>query len=109
MLATSREVLTIIFVEELEAPARVFNCLKQAGIHAINDFLNYIQDDLGSISLRAMNLISLDVIKRTIQHWPIQVSSSIKIQKLSKISQPSRNCSYKNYGANDNIELAFSY
>ena len=40
MLATSREVLTIIFVEELEAPARVFNCLKQAGIHAINDFLN---------------------------------------------------------------------
>ena len=60
VLATSREVLTNIFVEELKSPARAFNCLKEAGIHAINDFLNYSRDDLGSISLRAMNLISLD-------------------------------------------------
>nr|YP_009548436.1 RNA polymerase alpha subunit [Pityrogramma trifoliata]AYW15257.1 RNA polymerase alpha subunit [Pityrogramma trifoliata] len=34
------------FIDQLELPARAFNCLKRAEIHTIADLLNYSQEDL---------------------------------------------------------------
>lgn len=38
-----------IFIDQLESPARTYNCLKQVNIHTISDLLNYSQEDLQKI------------------------------------------------------------
>nr|YP_009691221.1 RNA polymerase alpha subunit [Davallia solida var. fejeensis]QEG58001.1 RNA polymerase alpha subunit [Davallia solida var. fejeensis] len=38
-----------IFIDQLELPARAFNCLKKAEIHTIADLLNYSREDLSKI------------------------------------------------------------
>nr|YP_009668009.1 RNA polymerase alpha subunit [Jubula hutchinsiae]QCW58784.1 RNA polymerase alpha subunit [Jubula hutchinsiae] len=35
-----------IFIDQLELPARAYNCLKRVNIHTIADLLNYSKDDL---------------------------------------------------------------
>ena len=35
-----------IFIDQLELPARAYNCLKRVNVHTISDLLNYSQDDL---------------------------------------------------------------
>nr|YP_009547762.1 RNA polymerase alpha subunit [Leptochilus hemionitideus]AYW16810.1 RNA polymerase alpha subunit [Leptochilus hemionitideus] len=37
------------FIDQLELPARAFNCLKEAEIHTITDLLNYSREDLSKI------------------------------------------------------------
>lgn len=37
------------FIDQLELPARAFNCLKRAEIHTIADSLNYSREDLSKI------------------------------------------------------------
>nr|UWK23955.1 RNA polymerase alpha subunit [Lemmaphyllum carnosum var. drymoglossoides] len=37
------------FIDQLELPARAFNCLKEAEIHTIADLLNYSREDLSKI------------------------------------------------------------
>nr|Q60F88.2 RecName: Full=DNA-directed RNA polymerase subunit alpha; Short=PEP; AltName: Full=Plastid-encoded RNA polymerase subunit alpha; Short=RNA polymerase subunit alpha [Takakia lepidozioides]BAD60944.2 DNA-dependent RNA polymerase alpha subunit [Takakia lepidozioides] len=38
-----------IFIDQLELPARAYNCLKRVNAHTISDLLNYSQDDLMKI------------------------------------------------------------
>lgn len=38
-----------IFIDQLELPARAYNCLKRVNVHTISDLLNYSQDDLMKI------------------------------------------------------------
>nr|QWW93220.1 RNA polymerase alpha subunit [Lunularia cruciata] len=35
-----------IFIDQLELPARAYNCLKKVNVHTIADLLNYSEDDL---------------------------------------------------------------
>nr|YP_010169880.1 RNA polymerase alpha subunit [Platycerium wallichii]QRZ59702.1 RNA polymerase alpha subunit [Platycerium wallichii] len=37
------------FIDQLELPARAFNCLKKAEIHTVADLLNYSREDLSKI------------------------------------------------------------
>jgi len=38
-----------IFIDQLELPARAYNCLKRVDVHTISDLLSYSQDDLMKI------------------------------------------------------------
>ena len=38
-----------IFIDQLELPARAYNCLKKVNVHTIADLLNYSKDDLVKI------------------------------------------------------------
>nr|YP_010865713.1 RNA polymerase subunit alpha [Frullania muscicola]BEG72886.1 RNA polymerase subunit alpha [Frullania muscicola] len=38
-----------IFIDQLELPARAYNCLKRVNVHTIADLLNYSEDDLVKI------------------------------------------------------------
>nr|YP_009973882.1 RNA polymerase alpha subunit [Danaea sellowiana]QNH93756.1 RNA polymerase alpha subunit [Danaea sellowiana] len=38
-----------IFIDQLELPARAYNCLKKVNVHTISDLLKYNQDDLRKI------------------------------------------------------------
>nr|YP_001023733.1 RNA polymerase alpha subunit [Angiopteris evecta]A2T365.1 RecName: Full=DNA-directed RNA polymerase subunit alpha; Short=PEP; AltName: Full=Plastid-encoded RNA polymerase subunit alpha; Short=RNA polymerase subunit alpha [Angiopteris evecta]ABG79632.1 RNA polymerase alpha subunit [Angiopteris evecta] len=38
-----------IFIDQLELPARAYNCLKKVDVHTISDLLKYSQDDLRKI------------------------------------------------------------
>lgn len=58
----SREVLTNTFIDQLESPARAFNCLKRAEIHTINDLLNYSRDDL--LKLKSFGKKSVDQVSK---------------------------------------------
>jgi DNA-directed RNA polymerase subunit alpha len=35
-----------IFIDQLELPPRVYNCLRRANIHTLLDLLNYSREDL---------------------------------------------------------------
>ncbi|KAG6540743.1 hypothetical protein Mapa_017879 [Marchantia paleacea] len=35
-----------IFIDQLELPARAYNCLKKVNVHTIADLLTYSEDDL---------------------------------------------------------------
>jgi DNA-directed RNA polymerase subunit alpha len=35
-----------IFIDQLELPPRVYNCLRRANIHTLSDLLNYSREDL---------------------------------------------------------------
>nr|YP_010716155.1 RNA polymerase alpha subunit [Crepidomanes latealatum]WDE75891.1 RNA polymerase alpha subunit [Crepidomanes latealatum] len=46
---TTEVTLKHIFIDQLESPARAYNCLKRFDIHTISDLLDYSQEDLQRI------------------------------------------------------------
>nr|YP_010383643.1 RNA polymerase alpha subunit [Crepidomanes minutum]UEQ13219.1 RNA polymerase alpha subunit [Crepidomanes minutum] len=48
-LITEEATLKHIFIDQLESPARAYNCLKRIDIHTISDLLDYSQEDLQRI------------------------------------------------------------
>jgi DNA-directed RNA polymerase subunit alpha len=58
----SKEILTNTFIDQLESPARAFNCLKRAEIHTINDLLKYSRDDL--LKLKSSGKKSVDQVSK---------------------------------------------
>mgnify|MGYP000314776694 CR=1 FL=1 len=61
-VGNSREILTNTFIDQLESPARAFNCLKRAEIHTINDLLKYSRDDL--LKLKSSGKKSVDQVSK---------------------------------------------
>nr|YP_010828911.1 RNA polymerase alpha subunit [Silene repens]WFF46942.1 RNA polymerase alpha subunit [Silene repens] len=45
-LRKKKRVLKSIFIDQLEFPSRIFNCLKKSNIHTLADLLNNSQEDL---------------------------------------------------------------
>nr|YP_010958446.1 RNA polymerase a-subunit [Vandenboschia auriculata]ALO81789.1 RNA polymerase a-subunit [Vandenboschia auriculata] len=61
-----REVtLKHIFIDQLELPARAYNCLKRIDIHTISDLLNYSQEDLQRI--KNFGKKSIDQVSKALQ------------------------------------------
>nr|YP_009560155.1 RNA polymerase alpha subunit [Vandenboschia speciosa]AZZ71280.1 RNA polymerase alpha subunit [Vandenboschia speciosa] len=61
-----REVtLKHIFIDQLELPARAYNCLKRIDIHTISDLLNYSQEDLQRI--KNFGRKSIDQVSKALQ------------------------------------------
>nr|AWS01013.1 RNA polymerase a-subunit [Pilularia americana] len=58
------EILRNTFIDQLELPARAFNCLKRAEIHTINDSLNYSRDDL--LKLKSFGKKSVDQVSKAL-------------------------------------------
>nr|YP_010145582.1 RNA polymerase alpha subunit [Coniogramme intermedia]QQO79441.1 RNA polymerase alpha subunit [Coniogramme intermedia] len=52
------------FVDQLELPARAFNCLKRAEIHTIADSLNYSRED--SLKIRNFGQKSVDQVSKAL-------------------------------------------
>ena len=52
------------FIDQLELPARAFNCLKRAEIHTIADSLNYSREDLSKI--KNFGQKSIDQVSRAL-------------------------------------------
>nr|YP_009548783.1 RNA polymerase alpha subunit [Cryptogramma acrostichoides]AYW15758.1 RNA polymerase alpha subunit [Cryptogramma acrostichoides] len=52
------------FVDQLELPARAFNCLKRAEIHTIGDLLNYSRED--SSKIRNFGQKSVDQVSKAL-------------------------------------------
>nr|Q9BBN0.2 RecName: Full=DNA-directed RNA polymerase subunit alpha; Short=PEP; AltName: Full=Plastid-encoded RNA polymerase subunit alpha; Short=RNA polymerase subunit alpha [Marsilea quadrifolia] len=52
------------FIDQLELPARAFNCLKRAEIHTISDLLSYSRDDL--LKLKSFGKKSVDQVSRAL-------------------------------------------
>jgi DNA-directed RNA polymerase subunit alpha len=46
---TKDTVFKHIFIDQLELPARAYNCLKRVDVHTISDLLNYSENDLVKI------------------------------------------------------------
>nr|YP_005352982.1 RNA polymerase alpha subunit [Mankyua chejuensis]ADZ48014.1 RNA polymerase alpha subunit [Mankyua chejuensis]AJJ48645.1 RNA polymerase alpha subunit [Mankyua chejuensis] len=65
---TSRQ----ISIEQLELPARAYNCLKQMNVHTISDLLNYSQEDLGRIQNLGKKSVE-QVVKALKDHFAIQL------------------------------------
>nr|YP_009548262.1 RNA polymerase alpha subunit [Onychium japonicum]AYW14808.1 RNA polymerase alpha subunit [Onychium japonicum] len=53
------------FIDQLELPARAFNCLKRAEIHTIADSLNYSREDLSKI--RNFGQKSVDQVSKALR------------------------------------------
>nr|YP_009548522.1 RNA polymerase alpha subunit [Tryonia myriophylla]AYW15343.1 RNA polymerase alpha subunit [Tryonia myriophylla] len=53
------------FIDQLELPARAFNCLKRAEIHTIADLLNYSQEDL--LKIRNFGQKSVDQLSKALR------------------------------------------
>nr|YP_010216181.1 RNA polymerase alpha subunit [Pteris multifida]UBR42914.1 RNA polymerase alpha subunit [Pteris multifida] len=58
-------ILENTFIDQLELPARAFNCLKRAEIHTIADSLNYSQEDLSNI--RNFGQKSIDQVSKALR------------------------------------------
>nr|YP_009690954.1 RNA polymerase alpha subunit [Pecluma dulcis]QEG57734.1 RNA polymerase alpha subunit [Pecluma dulcis] len=62
------------FIDQLELPARVFNCLKKAEIHTIADLLNYSREDLSKIKnfgQKSVDQVSKALWKRFASELPV--------------------------------------
>lgn len=60
------------FIDQLELPARAFNCLKKAKIHTIADLLNYSREDLSKI--RSFGHKSVDQVSKALwKHFAIEL------------------------------------
>uniref|UniRef100_A0AAU7YUH2 DNA-directed RNA polymerase subunit alpha n=1 Tax=Elaphoglossum sinii TaxID=3136286 RepID=A0AAU7YUH2_9MONI len=58
------------FIDQLELPARAFNCLKKADIHTIADLLNYSRED--SPKIRSFGQKSVDQVSKALwNHFTI--------------------------------------
>nr|YP_010988870.1 RNA polymerase alpha subunit [Dryopteris podophylla]WOR84706.1 RNA polymerase alpha subunit [Dryopteris podophylla] len=61
-----------IFIDQLELPARAFNCLKKAEIHTIADLLNYSRED--SSKIRSFGQKSVDQVSKALwEHFAIKL------------------------------------
>lgn len=58
------EVLRNTFIDQLELPARAFNCLKRAEIHTITDLLNHSREDL--LKIKSFGKKSVDQVSRAL-------------------------------------------
>nr|YP_009425052.1 RNA polymerase alpha subunit [Ampelopteris prolifera]ASU93711.1 RNA polymerase alpha subunit [Ampelopteris prolifera] len=60
------------FIDQLELPARAFNCLKKAKIHTIADLLNYSRED--SSKIRSFGQKSVDQVSKALwEHFAIEL------------------------------------
>nr|UAT96822.1 RNA polymerase alpha subunit [Elaphoglossum marginatum var. marginatum] len=60
------------FIDQLELPARAFNCLKKADIHTIADLLNYSRED--SPKIRSFGQKSVDQVSKALwNHFTIEL------------------------------------
>nr|YP_011004431.1 RNA polymerase alpha subunit [Asplenium antiquum]WPT27086.1 RNA polymerase alpha subunit [Asplenium antiquum] len=61
-----------IFIDQLELPARAFNCLKKAEIHTIADLLSYSRED--SSKIRSFGQKSVDQVSKALwDHFTIEL------------------------------------
>nr|YP_009547239.1 RNA polymerase alpha subunit [Pentagramma triangularis]AYW14895.1 RNA polymerase alpha subunit [Pentagramma triangularis] len=67
-----------MFIDQLELPARAFNCLKRAEIHTIADSLNYSREDLSKI--RNFGQKSVDQVSKAL--WE-RFAKELPSKKLS--------------------------
>nr|YP_009502349.1 RNA polymerase alpha subunit [Alsophila podophylla]YP_010192110.1 RNA polymerase alpha subunit [Alsophila denticulata]AWV63399.1 RNA polymerase alpha subunit [Alsophila podophylla]QZN05753.1 RNA polymerase alpha subunit [Alsophila denticulata] len=58
------ELLRNTFIDQLESPARAFNCLKRAEIHTITDLLNHSREDL--LKIKSFGKKSVDQVSRAL-------------------------------------------
>nr|YP_009425755.1 RNA polymerase alpha subunit [Cystopteris chinensis]ASU94414.1 RNA polymerase alpha subunit [Cystopteris chinensis] len=60
------------FIDQLELPARAFNCLKKAEIHTIADLLNYSRED--SSKIKSFGHKSVDQVSKALwEHFAIEL------------------------------------
>ena len=60
------------FIDQLELPARAFNCLKKAKIHTIADLLNYSREDLSKI--KSFGQKSVDQVSKALRdHFTMEL------------------------------------
>ena len=60
------------FIDQLELPARAFNCLKKAKIHTIADLLNYSRED--SSKIKSFGQKSVDQVSKALwEHFAIEL------------------------------------
>ena len=60
------------FIDQLELPARAFNCLKKAKINTIADLLNYSREDLSKI--KSFGQKSVDQVSKALwEHFVIEL------------------------------------
>nr|YP_009425931.1 RNA polymerase alpha subunit [Deparia pycnosora]ASU94590.1 RNA polymerase alpha subunit [Deparia pycnosora] len=63
------------FIDQLELPARAFNCLKKAKIHTIADLLNYSRED--SSKIKSFGRKSVDQVSEALwEHFAIELPKS---------------------------------
>nr|YP_009426980.1 RNA polymerase alpha subunit [Hypodematium crenatum]ASU95640.1 RNA polymerase alpha subunit [Hypodematium crenatum] len=61
-----------MFIDQLELPARAFNCLKKAEIHTIDDLLNYSRED--SSKIKSFGQKSVDQVSKALwEHFAIEL------------------------------------
>nr|YP_010308031.1 RNA polymerase alpha subunit [Microlepia speluncae]ULU27999.1 RNA polymerase alpha subunit [Microlepia speluncae] len=69
-----------MFIDQLELPARAFNCLKRAEIHTIADLLNYSREDsskIKSFGKKSVDQVSKALRERFATELPIRNCVSI--------------------------------
>nr|YP_009425491.1 RNA polymerase alpha subunit [Austroblechnum melanocaulon]ASU94150.1 RNA polymerase alpha subunit [Austroblechnum melanocaulon] len=60
------------FIDQLELPARAFNCLKKAKIHTVADLLNYSRED--SSKMKSFGQKSVDQVSEALwEHFAIEL------------------------------------
>nr|YP_009183936.1 RNA polymerase alpha subunit [Woodwardia unigemmata]ALN96721.1 RNA polymerase alpha subunit [Woodwardia unigemmata] len=60
------------FIDQLELPARAFNCLKKAKIHTIADLLNYSRED--SSKMKSFGQKSVDQVSKSLwEHFAVEL------------------------------------
>nr|AJB98493.1 RNA polymerase alpha subunit [Helminthostachys zeylanica] len=59
-------------IDQLELPARAYNCLKEVNVHTVSDPLNYSQDDLGKIKNLGKKSVE-QIVKALKEHFAIQL------------------------------------
>lgn len=61
-----------MFIDQLELPARAFNCLKKAKIHTIADLLNYSRED--SSKIKSFGQKSVDQVSKALwDHFAVEL------------------------------------
>nr|YP_010616264.1 RNA polymerase alpha subunit [Elaphoglossum yoshinagae]WAU47636.1 RNA polymerase alpha subunit [Elaphoglossum yoshinagae] len=67
-----KKIFANTFIDQLELPARAFNCLKKADIHTIADLLNYSRED--SPKIRSFGQKSVDQVSKALwNHFTIEL------------------------------------
>uniref|UniRef100_UPI0030E06197 RNA polymerase alpha subunit n=1 Tax=Polystichum piceopaleaceum TaxID=341147 RepID=UPI0030E06197 len=68
----AKKLFTNMFIDQLELPARAFNCLKKAEIHTIADLLNYSRED--SSKIKSFGQKSVDQVSKALwEHFTIEL------------------------------------
>nr|YP_010467867.1 RNA polymerase alpha subunit [Paronychia argentea]UVF30388.1 RNA polymerase alpha subunit [Paronychia argentea]UVF31227.1 RNA polymerase alpha subunit [Paronychia argentea] len=64
-LRKKKKKLKSIFIDQLELPPRIYNCLKKSNIHTLSDLLNNRQEDL--IKIEHLNIEDINKILSTLE------------------------------------------